>query len=141
MIRKRYKRGLVVVWLSLFVFLCSCVTPSSYYVTGVQRKPVKYDHVVLYTTPPVRYEVVGYVEGWNEWDGLIISDDEAEGGSIGELKKTAGEMGANGVVLTFIDTETLLIGGSEYPPNNYYGHLIRFLLYFGTHSKLHSGQI
>ncbi len=72
---------------------------GSILVTGNKRTPISPDMVVLYTTPPPEYEVIGQI---------IASSDEAFSSQQGRLdyavkrlKKEAAQVGANGVLLKY----------------------------------------
>lgn len=90
------------------VAACATATGSSI-VTGTVRPGTHAEDVKLYLEEPKQYKVIGLVEassdaGWTEQG----SQDYA----VGELKKQAAKLGANGVLLvsTGEDTSTI-IGG------------------------------
>ena len=75
--------------------LVACATGSSV-VTGKKRTPVAATQVKLYLEPPSSFEVIGLVNassdvGWTDQGSMDYA--------IEELKKQAGKLGANGVLI------------------------------------------
>ena len=75
--------------------IAACASGSAI-VTGQRRAPVAREQVKLYLEAPTEYEVIGVVSassdaGWTEQGSLDYA--------IAELKKQAGKLGANGVLL------------------------------------------
>lgn len=73
----------------------ACASGSSI-VTGIPRPAIAPEHVKLYLEPPADFEVIGLVSassdaGWTEQGSLDYA--------IAELKKQAGKLGANGVLV------------------------------------------
>ena len=89
--------------------LTSCASGSAI-VTGKTRTPVAPEQVKLYLEPPASFETIGLVNassdsGWTEQDSMNYA--------IAELKKQAGKLGANGVLLVATgETTNTVIGGS-----------------------------
>lgn len=75
--------------------ICSCASGKSI-VTGNIREPVEESQVKLYTEPPSDYEVIGIVSASSE-DG--ITEQKSLDYAIARVKKEAGKLGANGVLL------------------------------------------
>jgi hypothetical protein len=73
------------------------------------RIPVAPEQVTIYLDPPTAFEVIGLVNassdsGWTEQESLDYA--------IGELKKQAGNLGANGVLLVSSgETTKTIVGG------------------------------
>ena len=81
--------------LSFALLLGACASGSAI-VTGTTRPAISPQAVKLYTTPPTRYEVVALVKASSDaWWTSQGSVDYA----IQELKKQAGRLGANGVLI------------------------------------------
>lgn len=83
--------------LSLAVLAMGACASGSAIVTGNTRTPVAPEHVKIYLEPPASFEVIGLVKassgaGWNQ--------QEATDYAVEELKRQAGKLGANGVLLT-----------------------------------------
>jgi len=79
----------------LVLFLVSCASGSAI-VTGTKRAPREPSQVKLYLEEPTNYDVIGIVNassdsGWTE--------QESQDYAIQELKKQAGKLGANGILL------------------------------------------
>lgn len=75
--------------------LVACASGTAL-VTGTARAPVAPEQVRLYLDPPTEFEVIGIVSassdaGWTEQGSLDYA--------ISELKKQAGKLGANGVLV------------------------------------------
>ncbi len=75
--------------------LGACASGSAI-VTGNTRTPVAREQVKIYLEPPATFEVIGLVSassdaGWTEQGSVDYA--------IEELKKQAGKLGANGVLL------------------------------------------
>lgn len=82
--------------------LASC-SSGSYILTGTQKEAKSPENVVLYTSAPSEYEVIGIVKatgtaGWTEQDEMDYA--------VARLKKLAAKLGANGVLLASGDVET-----------------------------------
>jgi len=102
--------NLVGVWLFVVLFLSSCTTTSPGYITGVAREPIDHEQVDVYSKPPQRYEIVGYVEGWQSIDPFLTSEG-VDRRALLAMRKNAAKMGANGVILNSIDHERIYTGG------------------------------
>lgn len=77
------------------MLISGCATGSAV-VTGNTREPVDVEKVKIYSEPPENFEVIGIVtatseDGWTEQQKLDLA--------IKELKKQAGKLGANGVII------------------------------------------
>ena len=90
--------------LSLFtlLFICfvlfSCASGTSF-VTGKKRSSVNPDRISIYTEPPEDYEVIGIVTASSDSG---FTDQGSLNYAIAELKKQAGKIGANGIILETI---------------------------------------
>lgn len=76
--------------------LIGCSTTGSSLITGITRTPVKSSEVKVYQVMPNNAELIGLVEAksslnWNRADN--------QSNALQELKKQAGLLGANGLVL------------------------------------------
>ena len=81
--------------LILAVAISGCAT-GSVIVTGAKRARVSADAVKLYVTPPKKYEVIGLVEA----TGMTgLTSQSKMDRAVNKLKKKAGDIGANGVLL------------------------------------------
>ncbi len=81
--------------LALAFKLAGCASGSAI-VTGTTKPPVAAEQVAIYLDPPADFEVIGLVSassdaGWTEQGSMNYAIDE--------LKKQAGALGANGVLL------------------------------------------
>lgn len=92
----------------LAAILAGCAS-GSVIVTGKIGTPVPADQVKLYLEPPADFEVIGLVNassdsGWTEQGSVNYA--------IAELKKQAGKIGANGVLIVASgETTTTVLGG------------------------------
>ena len=90
--------------ISLFtlLFICfilfSCASGTSF-VTGKKRPYVNPDRISIYTGPPEDYEVIGIVSASSDSG---FTDQGSLNYEIAELKKQAGKIGANGIILESI---------------------------------------
>lgn len=86
----------------------SCASGTAL-VTGTQPPETSPESVVIYTEPPVNYEVIGIVtassdSGWTAQGSLDYA--------LTELKKQAAKIGANGILLEAVTQTTT--GGVYY---------------------------
>lgn len=64
--------------------------------TGQSRAPVPIEQVQVYFDPPEKFETLGIVSASSD---VELSKQKAQERAINELKKRAGALGANGVLL------------------------------------------
>jgi hypothetical protein len=84
--------------LGCMVALLGCGPSGSAVVTGARRAALPSEGVIIYLEPPTRkYEVVGLVTS-RSVNGLTQQSDTQQ--ATDELKRQAGKLGANGVLLT-----------------------------------------
>lgn len=81
--------------LAAAIALTGCASGSAL-VTGEKRSPVDAEAVKIYLEPPRQYETIGVIEassgsGWTKQGDLDYATKE--------LRKQAGKLGANGVLL------------------------------------------
>lgn len=84
---------------SIIIFasvLAACASGSAV-VTGPKRQPVVASEVKLYSKAPAEYEVIGIVKAASE---MGLTEQGSMDYAVEELKKRAGAIGANGVLLT-----------------------------------------
>ena len=79
------------------IFLLSSCASGSYILTGQKRDPMNPSLVKLYTSPPIKYDVIGIVNassdsGWTQQGDMDLA--------VSELKEQAAKLGANGILLT-----------------------------------------
>lgn len=87
--------------------LAACVSGSAI-ITGTTRTPVAPDQVKVYAEPAASFEVIGLVSasseaGWTEQGSVNYALDE--------LKRRAGKLGANGVLLVSTGDTTSVYNG------------------------------
>lgn len=109
---------------SLISLIISSCASGTALVTGVQRPATSPESVILYTEPPVNYEVIGIVtassdSGWTDQGSLEYA--------LKEIKKQAAKIGANGILLENVSQST---SGGVY----YYG------VYFPSSSQNLTGK-
>lgn len=90
--------------LSLFTLLLICFVlfscaSGTAFVTGKKRSSVNPDRISIYTEPPEDYEVIGIVTASSDSG---FTDQGSLNYAIAELKKQAGKIGANGIILETI---------------------------------------
>lgn len=85
-----------VMFVSLILFSCAS---GATFVTGKQRASVNPSIVSIYTEPPEDYEVIGIVTASSDSG---FTDQGSLNYAIAELKKQAGKIGANGIILESI---------------------------------------
>src|SRR5688572_15565157 len=95
---------------ALAVLALSACASGSAIVTGKTRSPIAPERVKLYLEQPATFETIGLVSassdaGWTEQDSVNYA--------IAELKRQAGKLGANGVLLLASgETTSTVVGGS-----------------------------
>ena len=85
--------------------LAACATGSAI-VTGHTRDPVAPEQVKIYVEPPAAFEIIGVVSASSD---MGLTEQLSVDYAIGELKKQAAKVGANGVLLG--DTTTSVARG------------------------------
>lgn len=118
------KNTIFILAFSLISFIISSCASGTALVTGVQRPATSPESVILYTEPPVNYEVIGIVtassdSGWTDQGSLEYA--------LKEIKKQAAKIGANGILLENVSQST---SGGVY----YYG------VYFPSSSQNLTGK-
>lgn len=88
---------------SLISLIISSCASGTALVTGTQHPETSPESVVIYTEPPVNYEVIGIVtvssdSGWTDQGRLDYA--------LTELKKQAAKIGANGILLEDVTQTT-----------------------------------
>ena len=88
---------------SLISLIISSCASGTALVTGTQHPETSPESVVIYTEPPVNYEVIGIVtassnSGWTDQGSLDYA--------LTELKKQAAKIGANGILLEDVTQTT-----------------------------------
>ena len=87
----------------IVMFAVSSCATGSYILTGQKREPIDPAQVLLYTTPPTKYDVIGIVNassesGWTQQGDMDLA--------IAKLKKLAAKLGANGVLISVTGEST-----------------------------------
>jgi len=93
----------IIAALLLVVSLSGCGTNGSSIVTGNVRPEISPSEVKLYVDPPANYETIGIVEASRETE---FSRQKAQDKLMEDLKILAAKMGANGVLITAIGSQT-----------------------------------
>ena len=75
--------------------LLGCATGTTI-VTGVKRDAINFENVNLFHSAPAKYEVIGVVKASSE---MGWTDQESLDMAVEEIKKQAGKIGANGIIL------------------------------------------
>jgi len=101
---------LVVTILSLF----SCATTGTSHYLGMRRQSVEPKEVQHSRIFPKNYDLVGYVEGWHEC-GMFESSETSEQKAIAAMKKLAGDLGANRVVVRTTKWEKIGVDRKDDP--------------------------
>jgi hypothetical protein len=96
-------------FLSLPLWLASCVAPTSHVVVGSLRAPVDPSQVRVYVEAPVQYEVIAMVETSSEY-AWAFSDQGKMDEVLLRLKEHAASLGANGLLLK--DIGSMKSGGT-----------------------------
>jgi hypothetical protein len=96
------------------VFLFGCAS-GSHIVTGDIHNPIPAQSVKLYSTPPEKFEIIGSIQGNSPGRNQAATDR-----AIAQLKKQAGSLGANGVLMgasahssTPVMVGTVMVNGDE----------------------------
>lgn len=95
---KKILCSIITVLVSFILFACASGTAL---VTGTQRSATNPETVVIYTTAPENYEVIGIVTASSDVTGIVQTDLNY---AVAELKKQAAKIGANGIILKNIST-------------------------------------
>ena len=100
-------RGILLV-MALAV-VAACASGSSV-VTGATRPAIAADHVRIYTEPPPVFEVIGIVStdaaGWTTQGEMDLA--------MQDLRRRAGAMGANGILLEQLGSQVGGVVGQTY---------------------------
>jgi hypothetical protein len=104
-----YKR---LIALSTIVLLLGSCASGSVVLTGQARQPVSAAVVKLYTQAPAEYEVIGLVKASSE---MGWTDQGSLNYAMEELKKQAGKLGANGVLIDSMGEKAGTSSGSFVP--------------------------
>lgn len=102
-----YTKSLIA--LSTLVLLLGSCASGSVVLTGQARQPVSAAAVKLYTQAPAEYEVIGLVKASSE---MGWTDQGSIEYAIEELKKQAGKLGANGVLIDSMSEKAGTASGS-----------------------------
>lgn len=89
----------------LLLLLTGCVSASSKIVTGIQRTPISPTLVKIYSSPPANFEEIAIIEASSKssWAG---TDQGKTDVVVQRLKDEAASVGANGVLLNALGTES-----------------------------------
>lgn len=93
--------------LLVLIFAAGCAT-GSHQVTGLLRPAVSPDAVVIYYSMPVNSKIIGTVSA-SSFGGLTFQN--ATDYALAKLKKETGDIGANGIVLEYLNNKAL--GGAK----------------------------
>ena len=99
----------------LVMMICTvgCAT-ATHIMIGEKRAPVSPGKVKLYLKPPLKYEVIAIVNV----ESSDITDRGEKDLAVAELKRHAGSLGANGVLLQTAGTESSgYVGGGNIAPS------------------------
>lgn len=111
---------------------CFAVSRGSHVLVGSQKPPVLPENVRIYLKPPHRYEVIALVNAKGHTDPMFPASDQAiTDAAIMRLKKEAGQLGANGILLSGI-------GEQQSGTTNASVDTSSFLTRNTTHTKLNS---
>jgi hypothetical protein len=105
----------------LVVLLIAGCSTSSHVLVGTQRPPIAPDQVRLYTHPPERYEEVAIV-GASSRQSFSPGDQAKIDKVIQRLKKEAGQLGANGVLIQGLGDQYAGSVGSSFGSATASGH-------------------
>jgi hypothetical protein len=93
--RLRWTKLLVAGFALLLISACAGTTKL---VTGQPRTPIDPAGVTLYSSPPPQYEEIAVIEAHSR-GSFAVGEQNKLDAVIARLKKAAGELGANGVLL------------------------------------------
>jgi len=96
----KYIKGLFALLVLFNIFSCAS---GSAIITGNVRPAIDPNDVKIYLDPPKQFETIGIVEANSD---VEFSRQSAQDRVIGELKKQAAKIGANGVLLTDTGSQT-----------------------------------
>jgi hypothetical protein len=96
----RFFRTIIIIF--CFFVLAGCAT-GSVIITGNTRPAIDPIEVKIYLEPPSQYEIIGIVEASSD---VELSSQAAQDRVITELKKQAAKIGANGVLLINVETQS-----------------------------------
>lgn len=92
--------------LALLVVLVGCAS-TTHVVVGEKRPAIKPELVKLYRSPPPKYEEIALIEG-NSSTSMAITDQGDVDHVIGEMKKEAAKLGANGLLVEQVYKDAVL---------------------------------
>ena len=88
-------KSITIFGLAILLVITGCAS-STHHVSGVLRQPLPPEAVMVYRQMPTNAEVVGTVTA-NSYAG--VTTDDANANALQQLRREAGRLGANGVVL------------------------------------------
>lgn len=94
--------GVIFCLFSFSVIALGCAS-GSILVTGTTRTPTLPSQIVLYTTPPPEYELIGSINASSD-AGLNLKGSLNY--AVKRLKKEAAKVGANGVIIKYQGQES-----------------------------------
>lgn len=100
------------IWVGLLALGLGACASGTTIKTGEAKTPVPADQVQIYTDAPENYETLGLVRASSEM-GLL--DQQSMNYAIKELKKRAGAIGANGVLLSTTGKKSTGLSGAFLP--------------------------
>jgi len=100
-------KQILIILIAIFLF-ASCAS-GSYVLTGQKRDPIDSSLVILYTSPPAKYDVIGIVNassdsGWTQQGDMDLA--------VSKLKELAANLGGNGILLSSTGESTSSAVGS-----------------------------
>ncbi len=94
--------------LALAVLAIAACASGSSIVTGTTRTPIASGQVGLYLEPPAEFEMIGLISASSD---AGLTEQSSVNFAIEELKKQAGKLGANGVLVVSTDNTKMDVFG------------------------------
>ena len=107
-----------IILVAVLSFLIIGCESSSHLLVGEKRGAIHKDRVNIYTSPPKSYEVIAILDASSKNSFSFTAQQQLDY-SISLLKKEAAKLGANGVIIKYIDDEQLLTSYT-----NSYGNVV-----------------
>lgn len=90
------------------IFIAGCSSPSSHVVTGEVRSAISPSEVVIYEVPPERYTEIAALTATSSRTKTVGGQSEIDE-VMNYLKSEAASLGANGVIINFLEDEPVNI--------------------------------
>lgn len=115
-VRRIYVLRTITICVLTIIFASGCLpSSSSHLIVGDRRPAISVDQVKVYTKKPSEYEEIAIIDS-SSANSLAFSEQGKMDAALESLKKEAAALGANGVLLSNISNQEVIV-----PITNSYG--------------------